>query len=211
MLTTNTPLIRLIDDDQDFLASQKMLISTLGWDVATYVSATSFLAKDPLTRPGCLIVDVRMPGMTGLELQQELERRKIRNLPLIFLSAHGDIEMAVHTLQHGAVDFLTKPANPSKLLACISRSVVSSIRQSSQEDGYKDLFSRYQQLTSREKEISRLVAQGLRNKEIARELGIEETTVKMHRANALTKLGARTSSELTRILTIIEFKEQEKE
>ena len=198
------PLIRLVDDDALFLESQKRLIGTLGWDVITFSSAAAFLEGNPVSRPGCLVVDVRMPEMTGLELQEELGRRRV-SLPVIFLSAHGDIEMAVHTLHHGAVDFLEKPADPAKLLACVSRAVVSSIKETSRLEGYKDLLTRYQQLTGREKEVGKLVAEGLRNKEIARRMGVEESTVKMHRANALAKLGARTSSELTRILTIIEF------
>ena len=104
-------LIRIVDDDAEFAASQKMLIETLGWEVATYSDALEFLKEDSLERPGCLILDVRMPVMTGLELQQELEKRGCQ-LPIIFLSAHGDIDMAVHTMRHGARDFLQKPVEP---------------------------------------------------------------------------------------------------
>lgn len=208
MMENTAPLIRVVDDDLLFLASQKRLIGTLGWEVETYPSAALFLEKNPVSRPGCLVCDVRMPEMTGLELQEELARRRVTGLPVIFLSAHGDIEMAVSALHRGAADFLEKPADPAKLLACVSRAVVSSIRRTSKLEGYKDLAARYRSLTGREKEVGQLVAQGLRNKEIARNLGIEESTVKMHRANALAKLGARTSAELTRILTIIEFQEE---
>ena len=103
-MTTTLPLIRIVDDDEELRNSQKMLLASLGWSVKTYESALAFLSDDELTRPGCLILDVRMPGMTGLELQQELMRREIKNISIIFLSAHGDIAMATHTMRHGAVE-----------------------------------------------------------------------------------------------------------
>ena len=121
-MTDTTVLIRIVDDDDEFAASQKMLIETLGWEVITYASAPEFLSEDALERPGCLLLDVRMPAMTGLELQQELEKRNCQ-LPIIFLSAHGDIEMAVHTMRHGAVDFLEKPVEPQRLLARVTKAV----------------------------------------------------------------------------------------
>ena len=200
------PLIRIVDDDKEFLDSQKLLLETLGWEVCTYQSAREFLERDFLTRPGCLLLDVRMPEMTGLELQQELEKRGVAHLPIVFLSAHGDISMAVHTMRHGAVDFLEKPVKPQVLLQRVSMSIATSLRQSAKKEEADILRARVSKLTGREQEIARLVAHGLRNKEIARELGIEETTVKMHRANALAKLGASSSAELTRIFTIIEIK-----
>lgn len=200
------PLIRIVDDDKEFLNSQRMLLETLGWEVCTYESAVKFLEGDALTRPGCILLDVRMPGMTGLELQQELEKRGVKHLPIIFLSGHGDISMAVHTMRHGAVDFLEKPVKPQILLQRVSTSIATSLRASAQQEEIEMLRTRVGKLTGRECQVAKLVARGLRNKEIARELGIEETTVKMHRANALIKLGASSSAELTRIFTIIEIK-----
>lgn len=200
------PLIRIVDDDQELLNSQKMLLETLGWEVAVYESALDFLARDNIDRPGCLILDVRMPGMTGIELQEELAKKGAGSLPIIFLSAHGSIAMAVHTLQHGAVDFLEKPVEPQKLLARVTNAIVSSLRQSSEDEEVAQMLSRVQKLSGREREIAGLVAKGLRNKEIARELKIEERTVKMHRANAMVKLGIGSIAELTRIFTILEIK-----
>ncbi len=201
-----TPLIRIVDDDEDFLDSQKMLLETLGWDVKTYSRARTFLEDADLERPGCVILDVRMPEMTGLEVQDALEARG-STLPVIFLSAHGDIAMAVHTMRHGAIDFLEKPVEPQVLLQRVSSSIAQSLKSSVEQEETRSLKERVSKLTGREKEIARLVAHGLRNKEIARELSIEETTVKMHRANALAKLGANSSAELTRIFTLIEVKE----
>ena len=149
---------------------------------------------------------VRMPEMTGLEVQDALEARG-STLPVIFLSAHGDIAMAVHTMRHGAIDFLEKPVEPQVLLQRVSSSIAQSLKNSVEQEETRSLKERVAKLTVREKEIARLVAHGLRNKEIARELSIEETTVKMHRANALAKLGANSSAELTRIFTLIELKE----
>ena len=208
-MSNTTVLIRIIDDDVEFAASQKMLIESLGWEVITYSSANDFLAEDALERPGCLILDVRMPVMTGLELQQELENRKCQ-LPIIFLSAHGDIEMAVHTMRHGAADFLQKPVEPQRLLTQVTKAVAASIRQTTEYDELQKLVERIDKLSNREREIAQLVSLGLRNKEIARKLGIEETTVKMHRANAMAKLAANTSAELTRLFTILELKKNGK-
>ena len=208
-MSDTTVLIRIVDDDEEFAASQKMLIESLGWEVVTYASATEFLAEDALERPGCLILDVRMPVMTGLELQQELEKRACP-LPIIFLSAHGDIDMAVHTMRHGAADFLQKPVEPQRLLTQVTKAVAASIRQTNEYDKLQKLVERIDKLSNREREIAKLVSQGLRNKEIARKLGIEETTVKMHRANAMAKLAANTSAELTRLFTILELKQNGK-
>ncbi len=208
-MSDTTVLIRIVDDDEEFAASQKMLIESLGWEVVTYSSATEFLAEDALERPGCLILDVRMPVMTGLELQQELEKRACP-LPIIFLSAHGDIDMAVHTMRHGAADFLQKPVEPQRLLTQVTKAVAASIRQTNEYDELQKLVERIDKLSNRERDIAKLVSQGLRNKEIARKLGIEETTVKMHRANAMAKLAANTSAELTRLFTILELKQNGK-
>lgn len=207
-MSNTSVLIRIVDDDEQFVASQKMLVESLGWEVTTFSSALDLLQEDALTRPGCLILDVRMPSMTGLELQQELEKRGCR-LPIIFLSAHGDIEMAVHTMRHGAVDFLQKPVEPQKLLSQVTKAVAASIQLSNETDELHKLVERIDKLSNREREIAQLVSEGLRNKEIARKLSIEETTVKMHRANAMAKLAANTSAELTRLFTILEIKQNQ--
>ena len=202
-MTTTLPLIRIVDDDEELRNSQKMLLASLGWSVKTYESALAFLSDDELTRPGCLILDVRMPGMTGLELQQELMRREI------FLSAHGDIAMATHTMRHGAVDFLEKPVQPQKLLQRVTTAVARTIQKTAREEELTDLRERLGKLTGREREVAKLLSEGMRNKEIARSLGIEETTVKMHRANLQAKLGVKSTAELTRIFITVEILSRE--
>lgn len=205
MTTYQPPLIRIVDDDRELRESQKMLLETLGWEVQTYESAVKFLEEDHLIRPGCLILDVRMPGMTGLELQQELEKRGVANLAIIFLSAHGDIQMAVHTMRHGAIDFLEKPVQPHVLLQRVTTAIAKTLQDNAKQEEFAQLKARVDKLSMREREVAQLIAQGLRNKNIARELGIEESTVKMHRANAMVKLAVTTPAELTRIFTTLEI------
>ncbi len=205
MNTYQAPLIRIIDDDASLRESTRLLLETLGWEVQTYESAVEFLASDRLLRPGCLILDVRMPEMTGLELQQTLVRRGCSHLAIIFLSAHGDIQMAVQTMRHGAVDFLEKPVEPHQLLQRVTMAVAKTLQESARADELAQLKARVEKLSAREREVAELIANGLRNKQIARELNIEESTVKMHRANAMAKLAVSTPAELTRIFTTLEI------
>ncbi|MCI5850706.1 MAG: response regulator [Sutterellaceae bacterium] len=201
----DSPLIRIVDDDPELLDSQKMLLETLGWEVITYRSGQDFLSHDSLQRPGCIVLDVRMPGMTGIEVQEELEKRGISHISIIFLSAHGDIAMAAHAMRHGAVDFVQKPAEPHYMLERVAASVAASVKKDDREHELKRLEELVSKLSPRELDVARGIADGLRNKQIAIKLGIEETTVKMHRANALQKLEARSSAELVRIFTILDY------
>ncbi|MCI6530467.1 MAG: response regulator [Mesosutterella sp.] len=203
------PLVRIVDDDAEILHSQKLLLETLGWEVVAYSSGVDFLRHDALRRPGCVVLDVRMPDMTGLEVQEEMEKRGAAHIAVIFLSAHGDMPMAVHTMKHGAADFLQKPADPRYLLERVSACVARSVAKSDLEAELRRLRELYAALSPRERDVARCIARGLRNKEIARELGIEETTVKMHRSNALLKLQARTSADLVRIFTLLNMKDKE--
>ncbi len=195
----NLPLVRLIDDDEIFLMSQKLLLETRGFAVQTYASANEFLEKDVLSRPGCAVVDVRMPGLTGLDMQAILEGRH-STLPLIFLTGHGDVSMAVHTMRHGARDFLEKPVKPDVLIAVVTKAVEASVAAQKAADEKAGVRSRYDELTPREREVVALAAVDTPNKVIARELGIGEPTVKMHRANAFAKLGVKSVLEAYRLL-----------
>lgn len=196
---TDAPLVRLIDDDYLFLTSQKLLLSTRGFDVVSYRSATEFLENDVFTRPGCAVVDIRMPGITGLDLQRILENRGV-TLPLIFLSGHGDISMAVHTMRHGASDFLEKPVAPEKLISAIEKAIALSLAAHQKREQQKGLLNQYEALTPREREVIALAALDTANKEIAARLAISEPTVKMHRANAFAKLGVKSALEAYRLL-----------
>lgn len=192
------PLIRIVDDDPSLGESFALLLETMGWDVARYTDGTTFLTEDSLEGPGCIVLDVRMPGLTGLDVQAELEKRGSK-LPILFLSAHGTIAMAVHTLQHGASDFLEKPVDPMVFLQKVSRAVAASVDEHTRTKEEAGKLERFQSLTPREKEVVRGVLEGKANKVIARDLGLEVSTVKMHRANAFAKLGVHSPSELTRL------------
>lgn len=193
------PLVRLIDDDEIFLMSQKLLLETRGFSVETYSSAKAFLENDRLSRPGCAVADIRMPGLTGLEMQTILESRR-STLPLIFLTGHGDVSMAVHTMRHGAADFLEKPVKPDVLIAVVTKAVEASVKawQAGREKAHVEAL--YAELTPREREVVARAALDTPNKVIARELGIGEPTVKMHRANAFAKLGVNSVLEAYRLL-----------
>lgn len=181
------PLVRLVDDDVEFLRSQKFFLETFLPEVRTWESAEAFLAEDDLARPGCLVLDIRMSGMSGLELQRLLEMRR-STLRIIFLSAHGDIGTAVHAMRHGALDFLEKPVEPEVLLEKVRKAVDDSMNDFAHEREIHQIEARLLSLTGREREVIDLAIEGLQNKEIAEKLGISVTTVKMYRSNAFIKL-----------------------
>ncbi len=189
------PLIRLVDDEVDQLTALEMLLSGQGWEVASYTSAREFLINDMPSRPGCLILDVRMPGVSGLELQDEMNRREYP-LPIVFLSGHGDIEMAVHTVREGARDFLQKPVDPEKLLKTVAWVVQEDCDRRAMPIDEKAWKERYALLTDRERDIIRLVAQGKLNRQIALKLGISERTVQVHRLSAYRKLDVHNVASL---------------
>lgn len=188
-------VVRIVDDDEELLTSFRFLLEGEGWFVRTYNSTESFLEKDNFNVPGCAIVDIRMNGMNGLELQDMLNARGIK-LPLIFLSGHGTIENVVDTLQSGAVTFLSKPASLEKLREAISKAMDCASEISEQKSDIRNWHS----LTGKEKEVARLISQGLLNKQIAGELGIAERTVQTHRTMVYRKLNAKNNIEVYKIL-----------
>lgn len=188
-------LVRIVDDDSDLRAAIRFLLESEGWEVADYYSAADFLLNDDPEIPGCLILDVRMPEMTGIELQGELKQH-LRQIPIVFLSAHGDIEMAVKTLHEGAVDFLTKPVQEDKLVPVISRAVKLDLIKRGLSFDHEEIKERYKELTERETQIVSLLIKGLLNREIGERLGISIRTVGVHRARAFKKLQVHTISEL---------------
>ncbi|MFQ7479091.1 MAG: response regulator transcription factor [Parasutterella excrementihominis] len=188
-------LVRIVDDDSDLRAAIRFLLESEGWEVADYYSAADFLLNDDPKIPGCLILDVRMPEMTGVELQSELKQH-VREIPIVFLSAHGDIEMAVKTLHEGAVDFLTKPVQEDKLVPVISRAVKLDLIKRGLSFDHEKIKERFRELTEREKQIVLLLTKGLLNREVGERLGISTRTVEVHRARAFKKLELHTISEL---------------
>ena len=188
-------LVRIVDDDSDLRAAIRFLLESEGWEVADYYSAADFLLNDDPKIPGCLILDVRLPEMTGVELQSELKQH-VREIPIVFLSAHGDIEMAVKTLHEGAVDFLTKPVQEDKLVPVISRAVKLDLIKRGLSFDHEKTKERFRELTEREKQIVLLLTKGLLNREVGERLGISTRTVEVHRARAFKKLELHTISEL---------------
>ncbi len=193
-MTINRPLIRLVDDDDDYRASQAFLLGTLGIELKDWGSAVAFLDEDDLNRPGCLVLDIRMPGMTGLEVHQELAKRGCR-LPVIFLTGHGDVTTAVRTLTHGAVDFIEKNDDPMRLVEAVKKAVAHSLEAFQVTTEAEKKRTLFETLTPREQEILKLAAKGLSNKDIADTLGIGVVTVKMHRGNAFAKIEAQGALE----------------
>lgn len=194
-----TPLIRLIDDDEMVLGSESFLLRMEGWQTEQYLSAEEFLSKDDSERPGCIILDIRMPGLNGMELQSLMMEKNI-DLPIIFLTGHGDIDMAVSALKKGAVDFLVKPANDERLQEAVKNAVEKNILSRQKNIERDNMLELYALLTEREKEIAPLVANGTANKVIAIDLEISENSVKKYRSSILEKLRVRTIVELTDFL-----------
>jgi len=188
----------VVDNDPAVRDSLALLLEGEDFAVHTFDSAESFLAGwRPLPR-SCAIVDIRMPGMDGLQLQEELARRGVP-LPVIFLSGHGDIPMSVRAIKAGAVDFLTKPVTGSGLLESVQAALAESDRLATRTEANQTAATRLAALTQREREVMLLAAEGLPNKEIARRLGISHRTVEIHKARIMHKTGAETLLDLARI------------
>ncbi len=196
------PLARIVDDEETVRNSEAFTLRMGGINAVAYESAEAFLERDDLRHPGCVVLDVRMPGMSGLELQEEMIRRGI-DLPILFLSGHGDIGMAVSTLKRGAEDFCEKPVEPAKLRETVRRMIEKNIAARRLAMDVEQKRERYETLTERERLIVKLVARDMLNKQIAAELDIQEHTVKIHRSNACRKLDVRSALDLHHFLSAI--------
>ena len=192
-------IIFVVDDDAAMRRSLAYLFDSAGWQVETFESARDFLHRYAGHTPGCLLLDVRMPLMSGLELQQELSRHAV-SLPVIFLSGHGDLAMAVQTMKAGACDFLEKPCKDQVLLDAVSRAVARSVEESRSAASASTAQAALAALTAREREVALLMAEGKASKVIARELGISDKTVQVHRHNTMEKLGLHSAAEVARLL-----------
>lgn len=201
--TEEKPLIRLVDDDPDHLLSMELLLGGEGWETASYLNAHDFLTQDRPSRIGCLILDARMPEVSGPELQLELNRREYP-VPVIFLTGHGDVDMAVQALKTGAKDFLQKPVQPDRLLTAVARAVQDDLDRRAYPIDENFWRIHYELLTDREKEILRGVTQGLLNKQIARQCGISERTVQAHRRAIYTKLDVHNVADLAPLTVLFE-------
>jgi FixJ family two-component response regulator len=197
-MTTSTPVIFVVDDDASVRRSLTRVMTSAGYAVEAFASAREFLAREPFVGPCCVVLDVRMPGLTGLDLQEALAGTGHR-MPIVFITGHGDISMSVKAMKGGAVDFLTKPFDVENLLDAIQRAVTKDVKDLGEEGRTAEVLERVKQLTPRETEVFALVVTGMLNKQIAGELGIAEKTVKVHRARVMEKMQAGSVAELVRL------------
>jgi FixJ family two-component response regulator len=195
---TPDAVIHVVDDDDSLRDALQRLLTAAGYRVRTYASAGEFLLEPPRDTVSCLLLDLRMPGPSGLDLQDALQRQGVE-LPVIFLSGHGDLATGVRAMKAGAVDFLVKPVEREPLLAAIERALARSAERRRDRAAASQLRVRFDQLTAREREVFELVVAGRLNKQIADALGTAERTVKAQRAQVMAKLGAANAAELGRI------------
>ena len=197
-MTEPEPAVFIVDDDCAIRRFLSGLIESINLRVEAYASAQDFLAAYEPGRPGCLVLDVRMPEMSGLELQRELADRAI-DLPVIILTGHGNVQLAVHAMKAGAIDFVEKPFDNELLLDRIQNAVAESLRAGSERSRRNEISERMQLLTPRERQVLDLVVAGETNKGVARHLGISEKTVEIHRANVMRKMRAKSLADLVKI------------
>lgn len=197
-MTATQPIIHVVDDDPSFRTAVTRLLRAAKYDVRGYASASEFLDSDPCTEPGCILLDLRMPGVGGFDLQQSLARLEER-LPIIFLTGHGDIPASVRAMKAGAVDFLTKPVRRETLLRVIQSALGVDAKGRSARAALRELQDRYENLTPREREVLAHVVGGKLNKQIAFDLGTAERTIKAHRASIMQKLAVQSVADLVRL------------
>jgi len=196
---TRAPVVFVVDDDPSARSSLKFLLSSVGLQVESFESAETFLQRKPSDAPSCLVLDVRLRGLSGLDFQHELAARNIR-IPIVFVTGHGDIPMSVRAMKAGAIEFLTKPYRDQDLLDAVRIALEQDRARREQERDLTDLQQRFDSLTPREQEVISMVVSGLLNKQIAGELGTAENTVKVHRSRAMEKMHAQSFADLVRMI-----------
>jgi FixJ family two-component response regulator len=192
------PIVFIVDDDEGIREGLSSLVRSVGFAVQTFGSADEFLREQRPDAPGCLVLDVRLPGLSGLDLQRELTQADSQ-IPIIFITGHGDIPMTVRAMKAGAVEFLTKPFRDQDLLDAIQQAIDRDHASRQERAEVTELRERYQLLTPREREVMRLVVEGLLNKQVAAELGTSEVTVKLQRSQVMQKMQAGSVAELVKM------------
>ncbi len=191
-------VIAVVDDDPSVRRGLERLIRSVGWKAETFASAQDFLARSPAKTPSCLVLDLRLPGLSGLDLQKRMAEAGLET-PIVFLTGHGDIPASVKAMKAGAVEFLTKPVDDEDLLRAIQEAIERDRRTRQQQADMRDLRDRYESLTAREQQVMQQVISGLLNKQIAAELEITEDTVKFHRGHMMRKMQADSLPDLVRM------------
>jgi FixJ family two-component response regulator len=193
------PVVMVVDDDAGVRNAMRILLKSVGLESMLFASAPEFLNGYQPTQPGCLVLDIRMPGMSGLELQQQLNLRGAV-IPVIFMTGHGDIPMAVEAMQHGAFDFLQKPFRDQDLLDRIQKAIAKDAELRASLGEHERIRSHLESLTPREREVLDLMTLGKQNKSIAQDLGVSPRTVEIHRARVMEKMNAHSVAELVRMM-----------
>jgi FixJ family two-component response regulator len=197
-VASTEPLVFIVDDDDSMRQALARLFYSVKLQVEVFASAQEFLKSERPDVPSCLVLDVRLPGLSGLEFQAELAKENIR-IPIVFISGHGDIPMSVRAMKAGAMDFLVKPFRDQDLLDAVTAAIHRDQSRREQENEISDLRRHFESLTPRERDIMALVAGGLMSKQIAAKFDLSEITVKVHRSHLMKKMGARTVAELVRM------------
>jgi len=192
------PLVHVVDDDASMRSALAGLFDSVGLQTATYATAEAFLSADIADRPGCLVLDVRLPDMNGLEFQGRLTQTGV-GIPVVMMTGFGDIPMSVHAMKGGAVDFLAKPFRDQDMLDAVMAAIERDRQRRVVENDVSQLRQRFDTLSPREQQVMALVTAGKMNKQVAGDLGISEITVKIHRGAAMHKMGARTYADLVRM------------
>ncbi len=197
-MSTEEPVVFVVDDDEEIRAAMRSLLASVGLRVETFATAQDFLGSRRPDAPACLVLDVRLPGLSGLDLQHELIQAGIA-IPIVFISGHGDIPTSVQAIKAGAVEFLTKPVRDHQLLDAIRRAIVADQLERPRRAELAELRRRYGSLTPRELEVMTMVVAGLLNKQAAARIGTSEITVKVHRAHIMRKMCADSVADLVRM------------
>jgi RNA polymerase sigma factor (sigma-70 family) len=198
------PSVYIIDDDAEFRDSVGRLLRSVGLNIREFSSVSDFFAADPTNGPTCLVLDVRMPGRSGLELQRDLVAAN-RQVPIIFMTAHGDVPMTVQAMKGGAIEFLTKPFRDQDLLEAVAAGLARDRARRESEKALDALRQRFETLSPREREVMIHVTAGRLNKQIAGDIGITESTVKVHRTHVMRKMKARSLPELSRMADMLKL------